>query len=315
MSKFWSLKPHLVSKVWGGEKLKAMKGIENMDEPLGESWEVSRLEDGPSTISFEGIEKPLCRHFTQDDLPYLVKFIDTTDNLSVQVHPGNEFARLYENSMGKTECWLILNSGEGAGIYLGLKEGIEKEQLQEAINSGEDLSPFLNFYPVKRGDFFFVPSGSIHAIGKGVTLAEIQQSSGVTYRVWDWNRVGLDGKARELHVDKAMKVIEFDSKKNSKEYFKANNGLLENEGKAEVVSHTDFIVDLYNFSERIELNLVESGRVSCLVNISEGEIAIDGQVISAYESVVFEKGSKDRISVRCADSSGEDRCLSLLHVY
>ncbi len=136
-------------------------------------------------------------------LNFLVKLIDARENLSVQVHPNDKWAHELENSRGKTECWLIMNAEPGAGIFLGLKTGAPVNEFVEAVRSGQALDSLLRFFPVKRGDFFSVPAGAIHAIGAGVTLLEVQQSSGITYRVWDWSRTD-----RELHIEKALKVLD-----------------------------------------------------------------------------------------------------------
>lgn len=198
------LEPYFVEKVWGGNRIAKLKNISDTRK-LGESWEVSTLTG--MSVKLNGEDLSLT-----EDLPYLVKFIDTTDNLSVQIHPNDEYAQKYENSLGKTECWYILGAEEGAGVYLGLKDGVTKKELEIEVKKGKDVDKLLNFYPAKKGDFFFVPAGTIHAIGAGVFLIEVQQSSGITYRFWDWERVGLDGKKRELHIEKALAVLSENSK-------------------------------------------------------------------------------------------------------
>jgi mannose-6-phosphate isomerase len=175
-----------------------------------------------------------------NELPYLVKLIDTADNLSIQVHPGDEYAARVENSRGKTECWMILEAGPGAGIYLGFKEGVSHDDFYKAVKSGAEVQNLLRFYPVSPGDFFFVPAGSIHAIGAGVFLAEVQQSSGITYRAWDWNRVDQSGKPRELHLEKALDVINFDSSANRAESFCVKSGCFSNSGRNRLVNHPEF---------------------------------------------------------------------------
>lgn len=194
------LKPYLVEKIWGGNRIAKMKGLTD-SRKLGESWEVSTLE-GQSSETNNGPLSELIK------LPYLVKFIDTTDNLSVQVHPGDEYAKKHENSLGKSECWYILDAAHGAGVYLGLKEGITLKELEKTVRESGAIDQLMNFYPVKKGDFIYVPAGTIHAIGKGVFLIEAQQASGITYRFWDWNRLDEQGNSRELHVEKALAVID-----------------------------------------------------------------------------------------------------------
>ena len=136
----------------------------------------------------------------------LIKLIDAKENLSIQVHPSDEYALKNENSYGKTEMWYILDNEPGAGLYVGLKRDYSKKEIEELLRSGKILDA-LNFFPVKRGDYFLIKSGTIHAIGKGVQLIEIQQNSNLTYRLYDYNRTDKFGNKRELHIDKALDVI------------------------------------------------------------------------------------------------------------
>jgi len=188
------LKPHASHKIWGGSLLSKLKGLAvgHGQDPIGETWEVSAHSDGPSTCEYG----KLSEFSNLDEIPYLVKLIETSDNLSVQVHPNDNFAKEHENQKGKSECWLILDALPGEGIYLGVKDTTSKEDFEMALDRKEDLSKLMTFHPVKRGDFFYVPAGTAHAIGKGVFLAEVQQCSDVTYRVWDWNRLDDHGNSR-----------------------------------------------------------------------------------------------------------------------
>lgn len=302
MDQLYSLKPTFVTKIWGGEKLYQLKGLDIVkDEPIGETWEVSRHQDGPS---FDEQGRPLSEVYSEVQLPYLVKFIDTTDNLSVQVHPDDDYASKVEGSVGKTECWLILAAEKDAGIFLGLKKGVNRDSLQKAAESKEDLSQFLNFYPIKAGDFFFVPAGTIHAIGKGVTLAEIQQSSGITYRVWDWNRLGLDGKPRELHVQKALDVINFSPDKNDENHFKIKRGTLAKRGTVNLIEHDDFKVQLIEASASQSINLKTHKRVRALISL-EQELEINGKLLAPYSSMVFGPEFNKEVSVKLSQSGSE----------
>ncbi|MBT7668748.1 MAG: class I mannose-6-phosphate isomerase, partial [Bdellovibrionales bacterium] len=185
------LTPYYSSTIWGGHFLAAQKcwGLDNPGVLLGESWEVSRLENH-SAKTLDGRELTDITNGSQ--IPYLVKFIDTAKHLSIQVHPGDQYAMAHENSSGKSEMWTVLNAKDGAGIYLGFKDGVTKDQFFRTASSEGEVDSLLNFYPVVAGDSFFVPAGAVHAIGAGITLLEVQQSSGITYRVWDWNRLGVD---------------------------------------------------------------------------------------------------------------------------
>ncbi|MGI4991768.1 class I mannose-6-phosphate isomerase [Halobacteriovorax sp. GFR7] len=270
--------PHLVTTVWGGEKLKKYKDPEgSFDGPLGETWEVSTLENGLSLCeNGQSLEEVLEGKI----LTYLIKFIDTSKNLSIQVHPDNEYAHIHEDALGKDECWYILDAEDDAGIYLGLKEGITKERLQKAIESGENVNELLNFINVQKGDFFNIPAGSIHAIGEGVTLVEVQQNSGVTYRVWDWNRMGLDGKPRELHVKKAMDVINFKPSANELEHFQYKN--LDRSGLLTSNNYFNARVKVLGAGDESVLSL---NGISSIV-VLEGTCEIDDTEINEYESAV-----------------------------
>lgn len=198
------LNPHLVEKIWGGSRIAKMKGIID-SRKLGESWEVSTLPDQSSVTELGPLSNVV-------NLSFLVKFIDTTDHLSVQVHPDDDYAKKNEGSLGKSECWYILDAKPGAGIYLGLKAGVTKDELENFVRNSKPVNDLMNFYPVSKGNFVYVPAGTIHAIGKDVFLLEAQQASGITYRFWDWNRLDEQGNSRELHIDKALEVINSNSK-------------------------------------------------------------------------------------------------------
>ena len=206
------LTPACKSIIWGGDKLKREYGKECELSPLAESWELSFHKDGKSLLP-DG--RALCDVLSDAELgenckgfpffPVLVKFIDAQDKLSVQVHPNDEYALKNENSLGKTEMWYIVDADEGAGIYLGFKEEITREQFERAIEE-KTLTELLRFIPVSKGESYFIPSGTIHAICAGCLICEIQQNSNITYRVYDYGRRDKNGNERELHVAKALDV-------------------------------------------------------------------------------------------------------------
>ncbi len=207
------LKPAYKDYIWGGEKLRKIYGKCTDLTPLAESWELSCHKDGLSEIVGENgktleeyiEENPNCLGTLCEggELPILIKLIDARENLSVQVHPNDSQAREWENQNGKTEMWYVVEADEGAKMTCGVKKDITKEELKNAIedNTVENL---LNTVPSKKGDVFFVEAGTIHAIGKGNVIAEIQQNSNVTYRLYDYGRVGKDGNPRELHIEKGV---------------------------------------------------------------------------------------------------------------
>ena len=198
--------------IWGGRKLIDKYGKKTDKLPCAESWELSFHKDGPTALSNGAL---LADSVTAEDIganasafsdfPMLIKFIDAEGDLSVQVHPSDEYAQRYENSYGKTEMWYIVEAAEGAGIYLGFNRDVTLEEYKAAIERGT-LTELLNFVEVRAGECYFIPAGTVHAIGKGCLICEIQQNSNITYRVYDYGRRDKDGNPRQLHVDKALSV-------------------------------------------------------------------------------------------------------------
>ncbi|MCI5752428.1 MAG: class I mannose-6-phosphate isomerase [Oscillospiraceae bacterium] len=213
------LKPAFKDYIWGGTRLRDDFGKDCDYDKVAESWELSCHKDGQSTIAngeFAGltlsdyIEKAGrsvlgtdCEKF--ENFPILIKLIDAKDNLSVQVHPDNDYAMRVEGEYGKTEMWYVVDCDEGATLLYGFKHEISKDEFAQRI-ADNTLLEVTNAVPVKKGDVFFIQSGTLHAIGKGILIAEIQQNSNTTYRIYDYGRVGKDGKPRELHVEKAKDV-------------------------------------------------------------------------------------------------------------
>ena len=208
----FKLFPECKDNIWGGTKLKDKYGKTSDKSIVAESWELSYHKDGPTRIA-DGrtLQEALssaeigtnCEGFPF--FPTLVKLIDAKQDLSVQVHPSDEYALTHENSFGKTEMWYIVEADEGAGIYLGFKKDVTQEEYEQAI-ADHTLTELLNFFEVKAGDCYFIPSGTIHAIATGCLICEIQQNSNLTYRVYDYGRKDKNGNERELHVEKALKV-------------------------------------------------------------------------------------------------------------
>jgi mannose-6-phosphate isomerase len=282
----YHLTPTVQRKIWGGKNLERLKKLENIPgtDPFGETWEISIHPDGPSFHNNNKLEiqTPI------EELTYLVKLIDTGDALSVQVHPGDEYARVHEGSSGKSESWLILSTEENSVIYLGLKNGVTREIFLKGLEKKENMSEYLNSYKVKPGDFFFVPAGSIHAIGAGILMAEVQQSSGITYRVWDWNRVDSNGNPRELHIKKSLDVINFDSSANTPAYFQMAHDLFNEMGKKELLEHTAFKFSLVNLkkNQSIKLTIINKKRLASVLNL-QGRLTINGEVVEAYSAALF----------------------------
>lgn len=272
------LSPSVSFKVWGGKKLGKIKNIDT-SKKIGETWEISSHPSGPSRLQ---VNKTCLNELV--NLSYLVKYIDTSDNLSVQAHPDDEFAQEHENEKGKTECWLVLDAEPGAGIYLGFKPGVTKKEFRTALEAGMRVDGFLNFHPASPGDFYVVPAGAVHAIGGGVTLVEVQQNSGVTYRVWDWNRMGDDGKPRELHIDKAMQVMRFEDSFNKQLEGMKKKDVLSKSGTNLLYRHTDFRADLIALDkgDKKEIRVKPKEGFTLL----KGKLEIDGVVYNAFDSAI-----------------------------
>lgn len=217
------LSPSYKNYLWGGDKLKREYHKDYEGEKIAESWELSCHMDGHSVIA-EGIfagktlqeyiewegKKILGKNCVRfQNFPVLIKFIDAKENLSIQVHPSDAYAWEKEGQYGKTEMWYVVDCEKGAYLYYGFSKEITENEIKKRIQE-ETILEVLRKVPVKKGDVFFLDAGIVHAIGKGILIAEIQQNSNVTYRVYDYGRVGIDGKKRDLHIDKALQVVNRD---------------------------------------------------------------------------------------------------------
>lgn len=224
-------KPVYKNVIWGGNNISKILKRDISEDNIGESWELSAHKNGLSIIEngeFKGrsledlfndnehkkeVFGKHCENLNK--FPILVKFIDADKCLSIQVHPDNEYALKNENDSGKTEVWYVMDSKDNAKIAYGFKDNVKKENLKDVI---DDIEENINYIDVHKGDFIEIPAGTIHAIMDGVFICEIQQSSDVTYRVYDWNRVDSFGKPRQLHIEKALDVINLESKRKINNY-------------------------------------------------------------------------------------------------
>ena len=273
MSELYPLKfePILKEKIWGGQSLSENYGKYQGDlKNIGESWEISAVSDNLSVVSngflagnnIEEIIEVYMGDITGEsvyekfgiEFPLLIKLIEARDDLSVQVHPGDDLARERHNAYGKTEMWHILSIESGARIYTGFSGLVSRESYIDAIAAGT-IGELLNAEPAEPGDTFFTPAGRIHAIGAGIVLAEIQQTSDITYRIHDWGRKGSDGKPRELHTDLALDAIDFNETGSGK----IINKLLPNK-PSELVRCRYFDANIINFDRGInrDYNLIDS---------------------------------------------------------
>ena len=218
-------KPIFKTVVWGGEKIAPFKQVETTQDHIGESWELSGVAGNESVVADGPLAgktiAELVRQYkgaligkhvydaTGEEFPLLIKFIDAKSDLSIQVHPNDELAAVRHNgSKGKTEMWYVVGADEGAHLLAGLKESITPEEYASRVADGT-ITEVLADHPVHKGDVFFLPAGRIHAICGGCFIAEIQQTSDITYRIYDYGRLGLDGKPRQLHTEQAKDAIDY----------------------------------------------------------------------------------------------------------
>ena len=230
--------PILKDRIWGGTKLKSYLNKSIVSETTGESWEISTVPGDISVVAsgvFEGknINEIIDLHPTEilgksviarfgKQFPLLFKFIDAKEDLSIQLHPNDELAKERHNSFGKTEMWYVMQADDASRLVVGFKNDSNPKEYLEKL-ADKKLISLLEEYPVKKGDVFFLETGTIHAIGAGVVLAEIQQTSDVTYRIYDWDRVDANGNGRELHTELALEAINYNTTNSKIEYSEEPN--------------------------------------------------------------------------------------------
>jgi mannose-6-phosphate isomerase len=287
-------KPIFKDRIWGGSKLKSLFGKEIQSDQVGESWElstvgndVSIVADGPyqnlpltdliAKFPQEILGKKVFEQFG-NQFPLLFKFLDASQDLSIQVHPNDELAQKRHNCFGKTEMWYIIQAEENARNIIGFKEDSSAKEYLQKLES-KDLLSILSQEKVSKGDVFFLETGTVHAIGEGIVLAEIQQTSDITYRIYDWDRVDDKGNARELHLDLAMDAINYGQTNTRRAYTQTEN--TENQ----IVQSHYFSVNYIPLNGQLALeHNVDSFRVYMC---TEGSFS----VIYQGESYSFQKGN------------------------
>ena len=305
------LLPACKDYLWGGQRIKNEFNVNYDGDILAEAWELSCHPDGPSIIAngpykgktmrdyleSEGMDVlgTHCRRFRE--FPILTKFIDARDNLSIQVHPNNAYALQNEGQYGKTEMWYVLDAEPGAFLYYGFKQEISREEFEERIKSNT-LLEVLNAVEVHKGDTLFIESGTLHAIGKGLLIAEIQQNSNVTYRVYDYGRVGKDGKLRDLHIEKALAVT--------------NRVPIVQKGESypHIADCDYFTVDKLDLDGRLlyrmQGNVGKESFLSILILDGSGTISNQG------EKIAYQKGDSIFLPAGSGDFTIEGTCDALL---
>ena len=287
--------PILKDKIWGGTKLQTFFGKTTNSKSLGESWELSGVDGEESVVSngfLAGNNIAELIEIYMGDLvgdkvfenfgltfPLLFKLIDANDDLSIQVHPNNKIALERHNSFGKTEMSYVIDADENAELIIGFAKKTSKEEYAEAVKNGQ-TEKLLQKIPVKQGDVFFIPAGIVHTIGKGVVLAEIQQASDITYRIYDYKRTDENGKERDLHIGQALDVINFEVSENPKISYNPQLNEVVNLTKCDY-----FTTNIIRFNQKITRSYVSLDSFVVYMCI-DGEFEIDIQ----GEKTAVEKG-------------------------
>jgi mannose-6-phosphate isomerase len=257
-------KPILKEKIWGGTKLANLLNKQTLSNNVGESWEIADVDNDVSIVldgKYQGVTlttlinkykssfvgKKVYQSFG-NKFPLLIKFIDAKDDLSIQLHPNDEYAIKNEESFGKSEMWYIMQADDDAQLIIGFKEQVNSKTYQKHLKE-KTLLKILNSEYVKEGDVYFIPPGRVHAIRSGVLLAEIQQASDITYRIYDWNRKDKNGIGRELHTKKALEVIDFEVK----DYYKKKYQIKENQASL-MIECPFFTTNIIEVEGKINVN-------------------------------------------------------------
>jgi len=287
MEKLYPLKFNEIfkEKIWGANKLnKTLNKKTNLSKKIGESWEISSVEDNISVVSngflagnnLQEIIEIYMGSIVGDkvfekfglEFPLLIKFIDANDVLSIQVHPNDKLAKKRHNAYGKTEMWYIIDAKKDAELISGFNKKTNKEEYKRILSSG-NLKEILNVEKANKNDVFFIPAGRVHAIGNGIVLAEIQQTSDITYRIYDWARLGNDGKPRELHTELAVDVIDYEYYNTYKTEYKYSKNKTSN-----ILQCEYFKTNILEFDKKIkkDYNLLDSFVIFICIN---GEFDIE----------------------------------------
>lgn len=280
MQKVLILEGKCLEKIWGGQRLKSEFAYQIEGENIGEYWAISAMESYPSIVTNGKLKgenlkdiyknhRELFGNLPEKEFPLLVKIIDAKDDLSIQVHPDDQMAEKIENSLGKSECWYILNENESSIIY-GIKAK-NKEQAIKLIDE-EKWEELLKEVKVKKDDFFYVPAGTVHAIKKGCLILEIQQASDLTYRLYDYDRIDKNGKKRELHLEKSKEAIKINELENKKEIEK-----FDTYQKTDLTANEFFQVRKYQIKSKTKLKRENPYLLEAVIEGS-GKLIVDEEV-------------------------------------
>lgn len=311
--------PILKERLWGGTKLKDVLSKPITSDITGESWELSTVKGDVSIVAngelagtslqeiiesnaTELLGKGVVERFGTD-FPILIKFIDAKQDLSIQLHPNDALAKKRHDSFGKTEMWYIMDADPGANLIVGFNKDVDKVEYSKSIEN-DSLLDLLNYEQVKEGDTFFINTGKIHAIGAGVLLAEIQQTSDVTYRVFDFNRKDKNGNLRELHTGLALDAIDYTKKDDFKvAYSGAKNGA------NTMVDCPYFKTNFIDLNEDLNQNVSDRDSFTIYMCVS-GEAIVENE----YGAVTLKKGETTLIGARCNNIKLKSSEAKLLEV-
>lgn len=291
MGHILKMKPVFKEMIWGGKKLRDVYGYDIPSDHTGEAWTISAHKNGNCMIEnteYAGMtlaqlfdeHRELFGNIDGDQFPLLVKFIDANDNLSVQVHPDDAYAAKYENSLGKTECWYVLQADEGTQMVMG-HHAKTKEEFVKAVEE-DDYDHLLNTFKIKEGDFFYIPSGTLHAICRGSLIYEAQQSSDITYRVYDYHRKQKDGSERQLHVQQSIDVTKVPADIAQQNDFVSSD--LENGSRTTLIESEFFTVDKYDLNGK---NTIINDKPFQMVSVIEGSGTLDTMEVKKGDNFVI----------------------------
>ncbi|WP_273273615.1 type I phosphomannose isomerase catalytic subunit [Maribacter polysiphoniae] len=315
----FKFQPILKERLWGGTKLKEVLGKPIESEITGESWELSAVEGDISTVANgplagtslqqiidqdpEGLlGKDVFGRFGKD-FPILIKFIDAKQDLSIQLHPNDELAKKRHNSFGKTEMWYVMDADPGANLIVGFNKDVTKEEYSKSLEN-DTLLDLLNYEQVKEGDTFFINTGKIHAIGAGVLLAEIQQTSDITYRVFDFNRRDKNGNLRELHTDLALDAMDYAKKDDFKVGYDTQKDAVNT-----MVDCPYFKTNFMNLDKDLSLDVANRSSFTILMCVGGS-----AEVITEAGSVKIQKGETVLVPANSTNISIQTDSVKLLEV-
>ena len=300
---YFKFQPLLKQTLWGGDKIIPFKHLSTVMENVGESWEISGVKDNETIAAGDGRSlNQLVRDMKDrlvgeanyqrfgDEFPLLIKFIDARQDLSIQVHPTDEIAHRQGRERGKTEMWYVMDSEPDAKLYNGLKLQITPEQYKQMV-ADDTICDALAQYSVKEGDCFFIPAGRIHAIGAGCFLVEIQQTSDVTYRIYDFKRKDKDGNYRQLHTQEASESINYTVLDDYRTHYQPRT----NESQL-LVECPYFTTAVYDLTETMTIDYSELDSFVILIGMKgEGTLTIDGETVafSAGETILVPASAQE----------------------